>query len=273
MEEKKFYVYKWYNIETNEVFYIGKGCKNRYNQIKTRNQIFKDYYNTHRCAVEKIEYFDTEEAALKKEHELIIFYKSQNQCIANLDDGGRGGLSFIWTPEMRKYKSIYNVMKLDKNKERMRTNNPMKNLEIAEKVAQKIRRPVIINGQFFSGVSIAAEYFNTSAFIIGCWCKRGYDTNGQPCHYADEKQKEYSDTIKQLGARAQSAKGVIVDGIYYPSVKQGAAAINVWPETLIRAMKHNRPCKGHTCNYANQQPSQENNQKGILKGSETSECG
>lgn len=32
MERKKFYVYEWYNIDTNEVFYVGKGCGNRYKE-------------------------------------------------------------------------------------------------------------------------------------------------------------------------------------------------------------------------------------------------
>lgn len=30
-----FYVYKWYNLDNNEVFYVGKGCKNRYKDKKT----------------------------------------------------------------------------------------------------------------------------------------------------------------------------------------------------------------------------------------------
>ena len=33
----KFYVYEWYNVETNEIFYVGKGCNNRYKNISDRN--------------------------------------------------------------------------------------------------------------------------------------------------------------------------------------------------------------------------------------------
>ena len=111
MEDKKYYVYKWYNVDTNEVFYIGKGCGNRSGQISCRNEIFKEYYNNHNCDVERIEFFNTEEEALQREHELILEYKAKNEAIANLDDGGKGGLSFSWTPEMREYKSIHNPMK------------------------------------------------------------------------------------------------------------------------------------------------------------------
>lgn len=260
MTEKYFYVYKWFVKNTNEVFYIGKGCRNRHNNISKRNQIFKDYYEKYDCQNEIIEYFDVEQDALDKEKELIAYYRNLGQAQANIDDGGRGGLSFIWTDKMKEYKSKYNPMKDEKQKERMSENNPMKNPQIAQRVAEKTRRPVIINGILFPGVAVAARQFNTVSYVVENWCKRGYNTDGQPCRYADEEQKEYSNTIKVLGARAQSAKGVIVDEIYYPSVKKGAEAIGAWPETLIRAIKANRLCKGHTCSYANQQPSQENNQ-------------
>lgn len=260
MEEKKFYIYKWYNTETNEVFYIGKGCKNRSNQTSQRNPIFKDYYNTHSCAVKKIEYFDNEEEALKREQELIFEYKMKDQAIANIDEGGHGGLSFVWTDEMREYKSKYNPMKAQEQRERMSKNNPMKNPEIAKKVGLKTRRPVIINNIEYSGLVEAAEKLNVCTFTIETWCKQGYNTNGQPCRYADESQKEYSEDIKKYGARIKHGKPVIVDGVYYPRVKMGAEAIGVIPESLINAIKANRKCKGHTCSYANQQPSQENNQ-------------
>lgn len=32
-----FYIYEWYNTDTNEVFYVGKGVYNRY-KVKRRNK-------------------------------------------------------------------------------------------------------------------------------------------------------------------------------------------------------------------------------------------
>ena len=43
MGKKEFYVYEWYNTVTNEVFYVGKGTKNRYKNITKRNKYFLDY--------------------------------------------------------------------------------------------------------------------------------------------------------------------------------------------------------------------------------------
>ena len=41
-----FYVYEWYNVNTEEIFYVGKGCGNRYKQVSQRNYKFKEYYET-----------------------------------------------------------------------------------------------------------------------------------------------------------------------------------------------------------------------------------
>lgn len=39
-----FYVYEWYNIDTNEIFYVGKGCGERYKQATKRNKLFQENY-------------------------------------------------------------------------------------------------------------------------------------------------------------------------------------------------------------------------------------
>lgn len=38
-----FYVYEWYVINTNEIFYVGKGHKKRAGQKTKRNKIFTNY--------------------------------------------------------------------------------------------------------------------------------------------------------------------------------------------------------------------------------------
>ena len=61
MEEKRYYVYRWYDIDTNETFYIGKGTKNRLNVLCNRSKAFMKYYQSHHCANEKIKDNLTEE--------------------------------------------------------------------------------------------------------------------------------------------------------------------------------------------------------------------
>lgn len=44
-----FYVYEWYNVDNNEIFYVGKGAKNRYKDVYRRNKIFKEYLKNNNC--------------------------------------------------------------------------------------------------------------------------------------------------------------------------------------------------------------------------------
>ncbi|SFG70562.1 hypothetical protein [Sporolactobacillus nakayamae] len=46
-----YYIYHWYNIETEEVFYVGLGTGNRRYQVKNRNKLFKAYYRKNKCDV------------------------------------------------------------------------------------------------------------------------------------------------------------------------------------------------------------------------------
>ena len=122
-----FYVYEWYNVNTEEIFYIGKGSGNRYKQVSKRNQLFKTYYENNECAVRIVQHFELEQDAFDYEKQRIEELKKANQCSCNVDEGGKGGVNFVWTSEMRKYKSVYNPMKNEEQKERMRKNNPMFN--------------------------------------------------------------------------------------------------------------------------------------------------
>lgn len=96
-----FYVYEWYNVNTNIVFYVGKGCGNRYKQVSKRNQLFKEYYENNECAVRIIKYFENEQEAFDYEKERIVELKTINQSFCNLDNGGTDGVNFVWTKEMR----------------------------------------------------------------------------------------------------------------------------------------------------------------------------
>lgn len=85
-----FYVYEWYNKNTNEVFYVGKGRNQRYKNITQRNNYFKNYYNKYPCDVRLIKTNLKEEDAFNLEKELIKKYRNNNQCKCNLTDGGEG---------------------------------------------------------------------------------------------------------------------------------------------------------------------------------------
>lgn len=250
MEKKEFYVYEWYNTVTNEVFYVGKGTKNRYKNITKRNKYFLDYIKENSVDVRKVYEDLTEEEAFQLEFELTSKYKNIGQCKCCLAKGGTGGKSSVWTDDFKEYWSKNNPMKEEKQRQRMRENNPMYNADVVLKNAKKHKRPVVINGKYYEGVIDAAIANNVRDVTISNWCKRGYDTNGNPCHYADEEQKEY--------ILPSNCKGVIIDKInYYPSLKEAAKALGAKDSSpLCKALKTNHIYKNHLCEYADQQPSQ-----------------
>lgn len=256
-----FYVYEWYNVDTEEIFYVGKGCGNRYKQVSKRNQLFKTYYENNDCAVRIVQHFELEQDAFDYEKQRIGELKMANQCICNIDEGGKGGVNFVWTPEMREYKSTHNPMKNEEQKERMRQHNPMFNQKVAEQVALKKSKTVCYNGNEYACKQLA-EITGVQVSTIWKWCQRGYDTNGAPCHYKGEQ--------KAFIQKTTSSKAILIDGQLFPSLRAAADFLGVKDTSpLCKALKANRRYKGHICEYANQQPSEENSNNSILEGSTT----
>lgn len=102
MEDRRFYVYEWYIVDTNEVFYIGKGTGDRYKRLKGRNYFFQCMYDSHNCNVRKIYENLTEAEAFEKEIETIKYYKENtNYILTNQTDGGEGISGWIATDEFR----------------------------------------------------------------------------------------------------------------------------------------------------------------------------
>lgn len=242
-----FYVYKWFNKNTKEIFYIGKGSKNRYKTIRKRNKLFLEYIKNNECDVEIVQYFENEEEAFKKEYELICHYKKIGQCKCNLDNGGKGGCEFIWTPEMKNYYSKYNVMKTDKQRKRMMENNPMKNPDIAKKVALKQSKPIVIGNQVYENAKKAAKKINVYENAILYWLKRGYSNDYKICYFQGQTNLNI-----QIKSHACNCKSVLVDNKKFKTVKSAAEFLGITSNRLIRYLKSNEPYKGHICKYDNQ---------------------
>lgn len=264
-----FYVYEWFDKNTNKVFYVGKGTRNRY-KVRKHNKFFNHMINTVDCESRIVKYFETEGEAFDYEYLYIKQKRKAGECLCNIYEGGTGGTVSWWDDKRRKEYSEKNVMKSQSQRKRMSENNPMKDKNIALKMGAKHMRAVVINHKIYPGVKIAAKEIGVCEYTISTWCRRGYDINGNPCRYEDEEQKEYSE-LKKMNPRITTAKPVIIDGIRFLTLKQGAEYIGVASETLIRCIKSNKDCKGHKCRYDNQQPSQRKSGNSTLEGSTTNE--
>jgi hypothetical protein len=106
-----FYIYEWFNVDTGEVFYVGKGRKDRYRNILQRNQYFKNYYNKYKCDVRKVQFGLSEDEAFELEIALIEEYRQLGQCKCNLADGGEG-CTFpegTWNDMFRKLQYLHDI--------------------------------------------------------------------------------------------------------------------------------------------------------------------
>lgn len=226
-----FYVYKWYIEETNEIFYIGKGTKDRYKQTKKRNKLFLNIYNNNKCKNEIIQHFENEIEAFEKEHELICYYKSIGQCKCNLDNGGKGGVNYTWTPEMREYYSKYNVMKNENQRKRMSISNPMKNPDIAKKVGEKISRPFYIGNKLYKNLKEAAKEYNVADTAISYWLKKKYNRYDEICYYENEEKPKIDIAKKR---KENYGNTIIYKNKEYNTQKELAKELNITETCLIR---------------------------------------
>ena len=128
-------------------------------------------------------------------------------------------------------------------------NNPMKNKDVSNKVASQTRRAVILDGVRYAGVLEASRITGRGSTSIIKWCKRGYDDNGKPCHYEGEKQKPIP-LVRITHPKSATPKAVLVDGVRYETVLDGAKAIGGNSSSLIKAIKGNRKYLGHKVEYA-----------------------
>lgn len=177
-----FYVYEWYIVDTNEIIYVGKGCRNRY-KVTKHNKMFNEMIKRYNCKSRIVKTFDNEKDAFEYEFIRINELRDKNQCVCNIYNGGTGGTVSWWNEERKKQYSINNVMKSEKQRERMKKNNPMSNPIIAEKTNGQKRIPVIINGKRYISLKQASIELGVVPDTIRQWCKKGYNTKNIKCEF------------------------------------------------------------------------------------------
>lgn len=87
----KYYVYEWIRLDTNEPFYVGKGCNNRWKEIRGRNSHFTNIINKIPCAVNILHDNLEEQVAFGLEVYYIWLYRDEiGYDLCNINDGGEG---------------------------------------------------------------------------------------------------------------------------------------------------------------------------------------
>lgn len=138
-----FYVYEWYIVGTNEVFYVGKGKNDRYKATGHKNKKFWEIYNSNTCDVRFVKTNLTELEAFNLEIELIKFYRENtNYRLTNIANGGQGSSGYTVTDEMKEHlrctsKKIWDNPDFKKKMMNLRSdiNGPYKSEEFRKKIS------------------------------------------------------------------------------------------------------------------------------------------
>jgi hypothetical protein len=140
-----FYVYEHIRLDTNTVFYVGKGKGRRCFECRRRNPHWKRIVSKAggfdvRIVVDGID----EEFAFLAEQELIAKLKLQGVSLANMTDGGEGASGYRHTDgakakfsetmarTMETYKHIVRARQLGEN-------NSAKKLGVGDKISKALR--------------------------------------------------------------------------------------------------------------------------------------
>ncbi len=237
-----FYIYEWFNIDTNEVFYVGKGIYNRY-KVKKRNKKFNEYIKNNNCNVRIIEYYEDELMCFKREEELIKQYKEKGQCKCNYFFGGCGGVKTYWNIEMREKMSKENPMKSKSQRERMSKNNPMKKPEIAKVVGEKHTKPFYVGDIKFNNLNEASSYYKLSQTTISGWIKRGKNPKGEKCFHIKQKIKPIIPNKEKCYILFRNQK--------FNTIREISEKENIPYKTLENWLKKGFSSKGEYIRYSN----------------------
>ena len=84
--ENKFYVYEWYIVSTNEVFYVGKGTGKRVTSAKSRCNLFEKIKSTYDTNYRIVFNDLSEEQALELEARQMLIRRLENNYLVNIEE-------------------------------------------------------------------------------------------------------------------------------------------------------------------------------------------
>lgn len=243
-----FYVYEWYDVENEEIIYVGKGCGNRY-KVRKHNKRFDALIAKVECKSRIIARFATEEEAFDFEEKRIAELTKIGQCKCNIDDGGSGGSVKWWTDEMRKRYSKENVMKQNAQRNRMKAENPMHDRRTAERVGRTKRKPLYVGEKRFDCLKDAMEVYGPK---VAYWVKVGHTSTLVPCHYENDEKRPVT-AKRNLGG----AKRIVYDGVIYECQRDVCKQFGFAPSTLNKYVKRGYTDTGIECRFETESPVRE----------------
>jgi hypothetical protein len=112
----EYYTYAHVRNDTNKIFYIGKGCRQRAFSKAGHNRWWNRIVEKHGYTADILAYWSTEAEAFEHEKFLIECFRKMGYELVNRTDGGEGSSGRIVTEETRKKISLANKGQISPNK-------------------------------------------------------------------------------------------------------------------------------------------------------------
>lgn len=199
--KNKYYVYEWIRLDTNEPFYVGKGCGSRWRKLtRDNNSYFNNIVKSISVAVNILHDNLDEETAFGLEVWYIREYRDIiGYNLVNIDDGGTGcALCGENNPFYGKYHTEETKYKISKSRKGKYCGEENHNYgkNFSEETKKKMsdnhadfsnkKHPratkiiCITTGKIFNTIKEGAEYYNikNKGNIVQC-CKGKYKSAGK----------------------------------------------------------------------------------------------
>ena len=125
-------------------------------------------------------------------------------------------------------------------------------------------KPFTYKGNHYNNYN---DFYNATGIkrtTLKNWLRKGFDKDGNICRRDDDDR----DLVYSLN---KSMKPIIVNGVYYKSIRQAEKSNDLPKGYISRILNNNKFDPNYICAYDNQQPSQGNTDKNTLEGSTTNE--
>jgi CRISPR/Cas system-associated protein Cas5 (RAMP superfamily) len=120
MEGNKYYVYLHIRLDSGEPFYVGKGKDNRYKDISSRNEYWKNIVKKYGYDIIFLEENLTEKESFEKEIYWIARIGRKDLGygnLVNMTDGGDGNVNFL-RKQKRRYQKLIKVKNILRKQKR-----------------------------------------------------------------------------------------------------------------------------------------------------------
>jgi hypothetical protein len=204
-----FYVYEHIRKDTGEVFYVGKGSKDRFKVKQGRNPYWNNVVNKSNGFIPKILInVDNEELAYLCESERIDQLKRLGCLLTNLNEGGEG--SYKPSDETRAKMSA----------SRQGEKNPRFNINSRR---QKYARKEFVSDEIKSANMKKNHWSKTGSYVPPSGTK-----------YSEERKQKLRGCRESVaGGKNPKAKSIFYDGKEFLCIKDFASYLNVAYKTLV----------------------------------------